>query len=239
MASLAKSGFQQSYTYFTWRVSKWELTEYMNELVNTESRDYFRPNFWPNTPDILPYHLQNAGENEFIIRYILAATLSSSYGIYGPVFEFYDNTASGVREEYHNSEKYEIRKHNWKKITRLKEIIAIINQARKDNEALQSTWNLSFCEINNDQILTYIKATEDLSNVIFVVVNLDPDNTQSGYVQLPLDRLGLRGEEINIKLEDIVSGDKYTWTNEWNYVQVDPNKIPFQAFKVELMESFI
>jgi starch synthase (maltosyl-transferring) len=239
MASLAKSGFQQSYTYFTWRVSKWELIEYMTELVNTESRDYFRPNFWPNTPDILPYHLQNASENQFIIRYILAATLSSSYGIYGPLYEFYYNTAAGVREEYYNSEKYEIQKHNWKKITRLKEIIAIINQARKDNEALQSTWNLSFCEIDNDQILTYIKATEDLSSVILVAVNLDPDNTQSGYAQIPLDRLGLRDIEINIKLEDLITGDKFTWTNEWNFIQIDPNKIPFQAYKVELKESFI
>lgn len=239
MASLGKSGFQQSYTYFTWRVSKWELTEYMNELINTESRDYFRPNFWPNTPDILPYHLQNANENQFIIRYILAATLSSSYGIYGPLYEYYYNTPSGVREEYHNSEKYEIQKHNWKKITRLKEIIAIVNQARKDHEALQSTWNLSFCEINNDQILTYVKATEDLSSVILVAVNLDPNNTQSGYAQLPLDRLGLSGQEINVKLVDLITGDRFTWTNEWNFVQIDPNKIPFQAYKVELKESFI
>jgi starch synthase (maltosyl-transferring) len=229
MASLAKSGFQQSYTYFTWRVSKYELVEYMNELVHTESRDYFRPNFWPNTPDILPYHLQHAGENNFIIRYILAATLSSNYGIYGPVYELYENL---------DSEKYEIKKNDWSKVTRLSEIIEIINQVRKDNQALQSTWNISFLEIHNDQLLAYLKVTKDLQNIILVIVNLDAEHTQSGYVQMPLDRLGISQEGVNIKLTELVSGDHYTWTNEWNFVQIDPNQIPFQIFKVEVKESF-
>lgn len=238
MASLAKCGFQQSYTYFTWRTSKWELTQYMEELINTESRDYFRPNFWPNTPDILPYHLQNAGENDFIIRYILAATLSSSYGIYGPAYEFYDNKPVGVREEYHDSEKYETKHHDWSKITRLSEIIAIVNQARKDHKALQSTWNLTFCEIHNDRMLTYLKATDDLKSIVLVTVNLDSHNLQSGYTRLPLEKLGIPRDRINIKLEDLLTGDHYTWTNEWNYISIDPYEIPFHVFKLEVKESF-
>jgi len=236
MANLAKAGFHQSYTYFTWRVSKSEIMEYMGDLVNTESRDYLRPNFWPNTPDILPYHLQNSGENHFIIRYILAATLSSNYGLYGPVFEFYENKPFDEKEEYLNSEKFEIRHHDWSRITRLTEIISIVNAARKENKALQSTWNIHFCEIDNDELLVYIKCTEDLKSIIVVAVNLDAENLQSGFVRLPKQLLGL-GDKINLKLHDLISGDYYTWTNEWNYIQIDPHQLPFHLFKVEVSES--
>lgn len=236
MASLGKVGFTQSYTYYTWRVEKDEIISYMNELVHTASRYYFRPNFWPNTPDILPFHLQHQGENIFIIRLALAATLASSYGIYGPPFEFYDNIPVPGREEYMDSEKYEIKKHDWKKTNRMTDIITLINRARKSNPALQSTWNLRFCTIEQPGLLAYLKATEDLSNIFLVVVNLDPGQRHSGYVQLPKDKLGLK-DPINVKLHDLITDEHYTWTQEWNYVDLDPYKMPFHLFKLEIHES--
>ncbi len=236
MASLAKIGFTQSYTYFTWRVSKAEIMEYMDELVYGPSRNYFRPNFWPNTPDILPYHLQHQEENIFILRLALAATLSSNYGIYGPAYEFYDNSPVPAREEYYDSEKYEIKQHDWKKTNRMTDIITILNKARNEHPALQSTWNIHFCQIENQNILAYLKLTEDLSSIVLIVANLDPHARQSGFVQLRKDVLKLSGG-INIKLHDLVTDDHYTWTQEWNYVELDPYKMPFHLFKLTIHES--
>lgn len=236
MASLAKVGFTQSYTYFTWRVTKEEITEYVNELVQGPSRHFFRPNFWPNTPDILPFHLQHQGENVFILRYALAATLSSCYGIYGPAYEFYDNQPMPGREEYFNSEKYEIKHHDWKRTNRMTDIISIVNRVRKEHPALQSTWNLQFCNIQEPALLAYVKATEDLSDIFLVVVNLDPHQRKSGFVQLPKDKLRL-GDNINVKLHDVMTDEHYTWTQEWNYVELDPFKMPFHLFRLEIHES--
>jgi starch synthase (maltosyl-transferring) len=236
MASLAKVGFTQGYTYFTWRVSKQEIIEYMNELVYGSSRNYFRPNFWPNTPDILPYHLQNAGENSFIMRYAMAATLSSNFGVYGPSYEFYENTPIEGKEEYWNSEKYEVRHYDWKRTNRMTDIMSILNRIRKENHALQSTWNIQFCNIENSQLLAYLKATDDLSNIILCVVNLDVNGKQSGFVQLPKERLKL-GDKINVKLHDLITDEHYTWTQEWNFVELNPFKMPFHLFKVEIHES--
>lgn len=236
MASLAKVGFTQSYTYFTWRVSKQELIDYVNDLVTGPSRNYFRPNFWPNTPDILPYHLQHQGENSFILRYALAATLSSNYGVYGPSYEFFENTPIEGKEEYFNSEKYEVRHYDWKKTNRMTDIMSLINKIRKENAALQSTWNIQFCPIENQNIMAYLKATDDLSNIILVAVNLDAYHGQSGYVQLPKDRLRLPNK-INIKVHDLVTDEHYTWTQEWNYVDLNPNKMPFHILKLEIHES--
>jgi len=236
MASLAKVGFTQSYTYFTWRVSKQELIEYVNDLVYGPSRNYFRPNFWPNTPDILPYHLQNQGDNSFILRYALAATLSSNYGVYGPSYEFYENTPVEGREEYYNSEKYELRNYDWKRTNRMIDIMSLLNKIRKENAALQSTWNVQFCPIENNQIIAFIKATDDLSNIILVVANLDTNRGQSGYVQLPKERLKLT-DKVNIKLHDLITDEHYTWTQEWNFVDLSPNKMPFHLFKLEIHES--
>ena len=235
MSSLAKSGFNQSYTYFTWRNTKQELIEYMDELIH-DTRNFFRPNFWPNTPDILPYSIQQFGENNIISRYVLAATLSSNYGIYGAAFEMMENTPVEGKEEYLNSEKFEIKHYDWKKTNRMTEIISQVNRLRHENPALQDTWNLEFLEIHNDQILAYIKSTPDLSNVVLVVVNLDPYNRQSGYIRLPLEKLGIQGP-VNIKLVDEVTQDRFTWTGEWNYVELDPNQIPFHLFKLEVRES--
>lgn len=236
MSSLAKIGFTQSYTYFTWRVSKQELTEYMNELVFGPSRNYFRPNFWPNTPDILPYHLQHQGENIFIIRLALAATLSSNYGMYGPVYEFCENVPVPSKEEYMDSEKYEVKHYDWKKTNRMTDIITILNKARHAHPALQSTWNLHFCLIENPNLIAYLKCTDDLKDILLVVVNLDPHSRQHGFVQIPKWKLKL-GDRINLKLHDLVTNEQYTWTQEWNYVELDPFKMPFHLFKIDIHES--
>lgn len=236
MDSLGKVGFTQSYTYFTWRTSKQELIEYVTSLVNGPSRNYFRPNFWPNTPDILPYQLQHQGENIFILRYALAATLSSNYGVYGPSYEFYENTPMLGKEEYFNSEKYEVRHYDWKRTNRMTDIMSLLNKIRKQNPALHSTWNTQFLAIENNQIVAYIKATDDLSNIILVVVNLDPNNGQNGYIQLPKEKLRV-GNRINIKLHDLITDEHYTWTQEWNFVDLNPNKMPFHLFKLTVHES--
>ena len=236
MASLAKIGFTQSYTYFTWRVSKQELIGYMNELVHGPSRNYFRPNFWPNTPDILPYHLQHQGENMFIIRYALAATLSSNYGVYGPPYEFYENNPIPGKEEYMDSEKFEVKQYNWRLNNRMTDIMAIVNKARKEHHALQSTWNIHFCDIHDDSLLAYLKFTNDLKDLILVIVNLDQHNTHQGYVQLPIHLLKL-GNGINVKLHDLMTGEQYTWTQEWNYIEINPHKLPFHLFQMKIHES--
>ncbi|MEJ0029756.1 MAG: alpha-1,4-glucan--maltose-1-phosphate maltosyltransferase [Bacteroidota bacterium] len=236
MASLGKIGFNQSYTYFTWRVSKQEIIDYVNELIQTGSRNYFRPNFWPNTPDILPYHLQHQGENIFIIRYALAATLSSNYGMYGPPYEFYDNVPMEGKEEYFNSEKYEVKLHDWKATNRMTDIISMMNRFRKENKALQTTWNTVFCNVENGQLLAYVKATDDLSNIILVVVNLDQHNQQSGYVQVPKHALKL-GDKINLKLRDLMTDEHYMWTQEWNFVSLNPHKMPFHLFQINIHDS--
>jgi starch synthase (maltosyl-transferring) len=238
MASLAKVGFTQSYTYFTWRVHKQEIIDYMNELVYTQSRNYFRPNFWPNTPDILPSFMHHQGENIFILRLALAATLASSYGVYGPVYEFYDNVPVPGKEEYHDSEKYEVKRHDWKRTNRMTDIITLLNKARKENPALQSTWNMQFCHIEDQNMLAFLKATDDLSNIILVVANLDTQAKHSGFVQLPKERLKL-GDHINVKVKDLLTEEHYTWTQEWNYVELDPYKLPFHLFKIELHESYM
>ena len=236
MESLAKVGFTQSYTYFTWRVSKEELTGYMNELVLGPSRNYFRPNFWPNTPDILPYHLQHQGENIFIIRLALAATLSSNYGIYGPPYEFLENDPVPGKEEYHNSEKYEVRQYNWKLKNRMTDIITLINKARHAHPALQSTWNIHFCTIENPNLIAYLKYSDDWSDMVLVVVNLDQHASQRGYLQLPRILMGL-SDKINVKLHDLITDERYTWMQEWNYVELDPYRMPFHLFSMQVHES--
>ena len=174
----------------------------------------------------------------FTLGLALAATLSSNYGIYGPAYEFYDNEPIPGREEYFNSEKYEVKLHDWKKTNRMTDIITLLNAARNTNPALQSTWNLRFCAIENVNLIAYLKATDDLSNIILVIVNLNPHEKQSGYVQLPKETLKL-GDRINVKVKDLITEEHYTWTQEWNYVELDPYKIPFHLFKVELHESYM
>jgi len=232
MQQLAKVGFSQSYTYYTWRTSKAELIEYMTTLTQTEMKNYFRPNFWPNTPDILPYNLQSGLEAVFFTRFFLAATLSSNYGFYGPVFEFMVHDALPGKEEYYNSEKYEICKWDWSKKTRFTELISKVNQARSTNKALQSTNNIQFCDIANDQLLSYYKQSAEGDNQLLFVVNLDPYHKQDGWVKVPLKEAGLLADQ-EFTVHDVLTGSQYVWKGEWNYVALDPHVLPFHLFRLE------
>lgn len=234
MTGLAKAGFNQSYTYFTWRTNKQEMEEYLTELTQTESREYFRPNFWPNTPDILAYELMNANQNAFVKRFIMAATLSSNYGIYGPSFELGENTPNtNGKEEYFNSEKYETRHYDWEYRNRLTDIITRVNQIRKKYPALQTTWNIHFTSTDNDSLMSYIKMTPDKKNIIWCIVNFDAENSQSGYIEVPKSLLGIE-HNVNIKVTDLLTDETYHWFNEWNYVELDPNHYPAHILLVEL-----
>lgn len=232
MERLGKAGFNQSYTYFTWRNTKAEIEEYMKELTGSPMRYYFRPNFWPNTPDILPPSLSSGGENAHIMRLILAATLSSSYGIYGPVYEFGVNIPHPGKEEYTDNEKYELKNWDWNTYTRIKEIIVRVNKIRQQNKALQTTWNVAFAETTSDQILCYVKSDPETGNRIAVVVNMDVQNLQGAHVRLPLQELGLEPGS-GYKLKDLLSGSTYMWQEEWNYVQLNPYEMPAHIFNIE------
>ncbi len=232
MYQLAKRGFNQSYTYFTWRNTKEELTEYMEKLVNTEISEFFRPNLWPNTPDILPEFLQVSGKPGFIIRLVLAATLSSNYGIYGPAFELMENLPfEPGSEEYLNSEKYEIKNWNTSDKSSLRLILKQVNRIRKDNPALHSNNSLQFHEINNDHILCYSKHTDDYSSIMLTVVNLDPNHTQSGWVFLPVEDYDM-DEHAPYQVHDLLGGAHYIWNGSFNYVELNPGVMPAHIFKI-------
>ena len=223
MYRLAKLGFSQSYSYFAWRNSKPEIIEYFKELTQTEVREYFRPNLWPSTPDILTEYLQFGGRPAFMIRLVLAATLGANYGIYGPAFELLDALPREPgSEEYLDSEKYEIKHWDRERAESLKELIARINHIRKENPALQSDWSLRFHEVDNEQLICYTKQTEDLSNVIAVVVNLDPHHTQEATVSLDMPQLGLEWHE-SVPVRDELTGETYHWGRD-NYVRLEPGR---------------
>ncbi len=232
MQQLAKLGFSQSYTYFTWRTTKWELVQYLNELSQPPLRDYYRPNFWPNTPDILPFNLQHGGRPTFISRFMLAATLSSNYGIYGPAYELCVSAALEGKEEYYNSEKYEIKIWDRNQAGNLKDLIAQINKIRRENPAFQASWNVKFCDVDNVNLISYYRATEDLSNIVLMVVNLDSFHIQSGWVRIPLNKLGINFEQP-YKMSDLITGEEYLWQGEWNYVELNPYTLPVHIFKVQ------
>jgi starch synthase (maltosyl-transferring) len=236
MGALGKLGYTQGYSYFVWRNNKEEMEEYMTELTQTEWREFFRPNFWPNTPDILPYELMNAGPNPFVLRLMMAATLSSNYGMYGPAFEFMENNPNtNGKEEYLNSEKYETRYYDWEHRNRITDAITKVNFIRKENPALQDTYNIHFTRTDNDQLMSYIKLTEDRSSIIWCVVNWDPHHTQSGFVEVPKPLLGLQGRHVNLRVQDLLTGETYHWFNEWNYVELNPDKWPIHIFRLELL----
>lgn len=232
MYQLAKLGFSQSYSYFAWRNTKWELTQYFEELTQTDVKEYFRPNLWPNTPDILTEYLQYGGRPAFMSRLVLAATLSANYGIYGPAFELMENTARELgSEEYLNSEKYEIRHWDIQRPDSLRDFIARVNRIRRENEALQSNRTLRFHYVDNDQIICYSKVAGDLSAVLLVVVNLDPHHTQSGWVDLSLEELGLDSRQP-YQVHDLLSDARYLWHGSHNYVELDPYVVPAHIFRV-------
>ncbi|MGH9607355.1 MAG: alpha-1,4-glucan--maltose-1-phosphate maltosyltransferase [Terracidiphilus sp.] len=222
MYRLAKIGFSQSYTYFPWRNAKQEITAYLTELTQTPVREFFRPNQWTNTPDILTEFLQVGGRAAFVIRLLLAATLGANYGMYGPAFELMESRP--VRrgsEEYLNSEKYEIRNWDLDRADSLRHLIARVNGIRNSNTALQNDWSLRFHATDNDQLICYSKESEDRSNLIVTVVNLDPRYTQWGYVTLALDELEVPGDRA-YEAEDLLTGERYLWHGPRNYVQLNP-----------------
>lgn len=232
MYQLAKIGFTQSYTYFSWRNSKAELVEYMNELTKDEPKEFFRPNFWPNTPDINPYILQTGKESQFITRYVLAATLSSNYGLYGPVYDFIIHQPIAGKEEYADSEKYEIYNWDWKHNNKMMDVMRTVNFARKREEALQETNNLVICNNDHGEILAYYKSNADKSSEILVVVNFSSTHKVSSWIQLPLKEMGIPAGSP-VMMVDLFTNAEYRWQNEWNYVELDPHVLPFHLFKIK------
>ncbi len=235
MRYLAKCGFSQSYTYFTWRNAKRELEEYLTELTQTDVREYLRPNFFTNTPDILHEFLQTGGRPAFQIRLILAATSVGSYGIYGPGFELCDARAVPGTEEYHDSEKYQIRHWQLDQPHSLRDLIARVNQIRKRHPALRHDRRLQIVPVDNDQILCFAKSTPDLSDVVVVVVNLDPHHTQTGWVELPLEALGIPADRP-YQMHDLIGEGRYLWLGARNYVALDPQVMPAHVFRVRHRE---
>ena len=232
MQRLAKLGFSQSYTYFAWRNTKQELTEYFTELTQTQVREYMRPNLWPNTPDILHETLQIGGRPAFMSRIVLAATLGPNYGIYGPAFELGENQPLRPgSEEYLNSEKYEIRHWDLNAPHSIAGIIATINRARRENPALHANYDLFFHPTDNPYLIAYSKSSPDGSNLVLTVVNLDSFHTQPGWVTLDLDRLKLRGDE-SFQVFDQLTGSRYLWQGVRNYIELSPSKIPAHIFRV-------
>lgn len=240
MARLAKAGYSQSYSYFTWRNTKHDLQGYLNELTSSGLEHFMRPNFWPNTPDILPDELQSGDRRKFIIRMVLAATLSSNYGMYGPAYELCEHlpVAEG-KEDYLDSEKYEIKQWDLDRPGNIRAEITRVNRIRKDNAALQQTADITFVQIEasagreDDYLMGYVKRTEDNSNIILVVVNLDHSNTRGGWLRFPLERFAL-SHEHPFRVEDLLSGMSYDWKGEWNYVEVNPGNMPAHIFRVTL-----
>jgi starch synthase (maltosyl-transferring) len=230
MKALAKAGFTQSYTYFTWREKKAELTEYFTELTQTEMREYFRGNLFTNTPDILPLHLQEGGRPAFMIRSVLAATLSSVYGIYSG-FELCENAALPGREEYLDSEKYQWKERDWDAPGNIKDWITRLNRIRKENRALHLYDNLRFYRTENDAILCYGKMTPARDNIILVVVNLDPRRSQNSYVHVPLEDLGAMDADT-YQVHDLLSDARYIWRGSANYVELNPEVQPAHVFRV-------
>jgi starch synthase (maltosyl-transferring) len=237
MYALAKRGFTQSYTYFTWRNSKQELQSYLEEITRPPISEFFQPNFWPNTPDILHKSLQDGGRAEFMIRVILAATLTANYGIYGPAYELCENAPAkpepgkNASEEYLHSEKYEIRQRDRNAQGSLVPLITVLNKIRRANPALQSNGSLLFHSIENENLICYSKSTPDFKDAILVVVNLDPFDEQSGWTNLDLDRLGLSSDQTFI-VEDLLTGTHYSWRGRRNFVSLRPGTQPAHVFRM-------
>ena len=238
MERLARTGFTQSYTYFTWRNTKRELQEYLGELSSAPLKHYMRPNFWPNTQDILHEELQSGCRAKFIIRLVLAATMSSNYGMYGPAYELCEHlpVAPG-KEEYLDSEKYEIKRWDIDRPGNIRAEITLLNRIRKENPALQSTSNISFVRIDasanheHDWLIGYVKHSGDERNIILVVVNLDHSNTHGGWLRFPLERFGAAADSL-YDVEELLTGARYEWHGEWNYVELNPALMPAHVFRV-------
>ena len=232
MHRLAKLGFSQSYTYFTWRNSKQELTDYFTDLSRGPGRQYYRPNVWPNTPDILPETLQSGLRPMYAARLILAATLSANYGIYGPTYELMESTPREPgSEEYRDSEKYQLRHWSLQQPDSLWSLIARMNRIRRENIALQADTGLNFCKIENDQLIAYFKTDAGGSNIILTVVNLDPHQPQSGWIDLDVGALKFDSDQP-YQVHDLLSDQRYIWRGRYNYVLLDPQRAPAHVFRL-------
>jgi starch synthase (maltosyl-transferring) len=232
MYRLAKLGFSQSYNYFAWRNSKAELTEYFTELTTAPVAEFFRPNLWPNTPDILTEYLQYGGRAAFMARLVLAATLGASYGIYGPAFELMEHTARDPGgEEYLDSEKYQLRRWDIERADSLRELITLVNRIRRDHPPLHSNRHLKFHPVDAEALIAYSKSSEDHTQAVLVVVNLDPHHAQSGFVDLDLAALGLT-EGQAFQAHDLLSGARYLWKGARNFVALDPRHAAAHIFRI-------
>jgi starch synthase (maltosyl-transferring) len=231
MHHLAKLGFSQSYTYFTWRNTKAELTAYLAELADGDGRDYMRPNLFVNTPDILHEYLQTGGRPAFEIRLVLAATLAASYGIYGPPFELVVADAIQGTEEYVDSEKYAVRHWDVDQPNGLRPLITLVNRIRRENPALGHRGRLRFLPVANERLIAYARVVPDLTNLLVVVVNLDPRHAQAGEIELPLDELGIDAGQA-FQADDLLGGGRYLWQGRRNYVALDPQELPAHVFRL-------
>jgi starch synthase (maltosyl-transferring) len=230
MLTLARAGFTQSYTYFAWRNTKHELTQYMQELRSGAAAEIFRPNFFANTPDINPYFLQSGGKPAFALRLVLAATLTPSYGIYSG-FELCENAALPGKEEYLDSEKYELKCRDWDEPGNIRSLIRRVNTIRRSNPALHRPEGIFFLDSSNDGVLAYVRHTPDRSNILLVVVNLDPANARESMVRVHPPSLGL-AEGARMRVHDLLSGETYVWGDS-NYVKLDPVKTPAHILRFE------
>jgi starch synthase (maltosyl-transferring) len=241
MYHLAKLGFTQSYTYFTWRNHRWDLTEYLKELTGTQVRHFFRPSFWPNTPDILHETLQHGGRPAFMTRAVLAATLTASWGIYGPAFELLEHRPREEgSEEYLDSEKYELRAWDLARPESLRHVIARLNRIRREHPALQRDRSLRFHATDNEHLICYSKrsprppadpAAGVAEDLVLMVVSLDPGHRQAGWTQLDLEALGI-GPDEEFQVHDLLGGAWYRWHGARNYVDLDPGVTPAHVFQV-------
>ena len=232
MHRLAKLGFSQSVTYFTWRNEKWEIEEYFNELAHSPAADYFRPNVWPNTPDILHETLQHGSRGTFMARFVLAACLSATYGIYGPVYELLlREPREPGSEEYRDSEKYEVRHWDLDAPGSLRHFIARVNTIRREHVALHNNRSLRFHHVENDKLVCWSKRSDDGSDVVLTVVNIDPWYVQSGWVHLDLGALGLDGDSTLVA-HDLLTNARYEWRGASNFVQLDPGSVPAHIFSL-------
>ena len=229
MYTLARLGFNNSYTYFTWRNTKDELEAYLHELTQTEVVEFFRPNFWPNTPDILPDYLAQGGRPAHVTRLVLAATLSPTYGVYGPPFEHVSNKQHPDREEYADNEKYEIRAWNWDDPHSLQSLMRRINRIRRENPALHRVRNLRLLSVDNPHLIAYSKQSGD--NLIVCLVSLDPFHPQEGWLHLPLDDFRLSGER-SFQVHDVLGGERYLWQGAAQFVRLNPHEMPARIFRV-------
>ena len=230
MAELAKVGFSQSYSYFTWRTDKQGLTDYLTELAQPPLKDFMRANFWPNTPDILAYELWHAPPAKFMVRATLAATLMPSWGMYSG-FEFCENDPFPPKEEYNNSEKYQLVRRDWN-APGITGPIAALNRIRRDNEACRHSANIRFAHTPNSEVIAYARVNPDRTNRLLVVVNLDVARCQESSVHVPLDFLGM-GHDMSYCVRDLLTGEVWTWHGEQNFVSLDPQVRVAHVFRIE------